>query len=495
MLAQRSRVCFSQGMSIHLSEAVVEGLPQEPKLLRHVNVRLIEPSERSRFDELLTREHYLKNATVVGQALRYVAEYEGQWLALLVFSSAAFHIKPRDRWLHWSARQVAQRRHLIAQNQRFLVLAAPGRWPNLASRVLKLSGDLLSQDWQRHFGHPVLAVETFVDPQRFRGTCYKAAGWERLGSTQGCQRDWQDFYTDTKHPKEIWVRALSSSALEQLRAPELPAPLAGQTRALPPACPVPTDQLPSLWQCFRDRLTDPRKPKGKRHQLATVLTLIALAVAAGCKSPHAIAEFAESLNHGQRRHLRCRPRPGTRRQCDVPGERTIRRLLKSVKAEPLKEVLVEWMRQQDPSPVDVLHLDGKVVKNAGAAPACAPAQEVENEIPVELQKPKADKALTLVNFVTDQQQLVGQVAVPQNTNEEAAVAAHFPTMDLAGVCLTADAAHTTKANARQLTQSNGADYLMSLKGNQPHALAKAQQLLLGAFSPGSPHDRQRPRTN
>jgi hypothetical protein len=482
-------------MSIHLSETIVEGLPQEPKLLGDVQVRLIEPSERSGFDELLSREHYLKNATVVGQVLRYVAEYEGQWLALLVFSSAAFHIKPRDRWLHWSARQVAQRRHLIAQNQRFLVLAAPGRWPNLASRVLKLICDRLTEDWQRHFGHPVLALETFVDPQRFRGTCYKAAGWERLGATQGCQRDWQDFYTDTKHPKEIWVRALSSSALEQLRAPELPAPLAGQERPLPPACPVPTDQLPSLWQCFRDRLTDPRKPKGKRHQLATVLTLIALAVAAGCKSPHAIAEFAQSLNHAQRRHLRCRPRRGTRRQCDVPGERTFRRLLKSVKAEPLKEMLVDWMRQQNPSPVEVLHLDGKVVKNAQAAPAWATVQEVENEIPVELQKPKADKALTLVNFITSDQQLIDQVAVPQNTNEEAAVAAHLPKMDLAGICVTADAAHTTKANARQLTQGNGADYLMSLKGNQPHALAKAQQLLSGAFPPCGPHARQGPRTN
>jgi Domain of unknown function (DUF4338)/DDE_Tnp_1-associated len=482
-------------MSIHLSETVVEGLPQEAMLLREVGVRLIEPAEQSRFDELLAREHYLKNSTVVGQALRYVAQYEGQWLALLVFSSAAFHIKPRDRWLHWSARQVAQRRHLIAQNQRFLVLAASGRWPNLASRVLKLVCDRLAQDWQQHFGHPVLALETFVDPQRFRGTCYKAAGWEQLGATQGCQRDWQDFYTDTKHPKEIWVRALSSSALEQLRAPELPAALAGQERPLPPVCPVPTDQLPSLWQCFRDRLTDPRKPKGKRHQLATVLTLIALAVAAGCKNPHAIAEFAHSLNHAQRRHLRCRPRPGTRRQCDVPGERTFRRLLKSVKAELLKEVLVDWMRQEDPSPVEVLHLDGKVVKNAQAAPACATAHEVENEIPVEMQKPKADKALTLVNFITGDQQLVEQVAVPQNTNEEAAVAAHLPKMDLAGICVTADAAHTTKANARQLTQGNGADYLMSLKGNQPHALAKARQLLSGAFPPCSPHARQRTRTN
>jgi hypothetical protein len=482
-------------MSIHLSAALVEGLPQEPKLLSDVRVRLIEESERARFDERLSGEHYLKNATVVGQALRYVAEYEGQWLALLVFSSAAFHLKPRDRWLHWSARQVAQRRHLIAQNQRFLVLAAPGRWPNLASRVLKLTCDRLAQDWQQHFGRPVLAAETFVDPQRFRGTCYKAAGWQRLGPTQGCQRDWQDFYTDTQHPKEIWVRPLGAWALEQLRAPELPAHLAGQERPLPPACPVPTDQLLSLWQAFRDRLTDPRKPKGKRHQLATVLTLIALAVSAGCKNPHAVAEFAQSLNHGQRRNLRCRPRPGTRRQCDVPSERTFRRLLKAVEAQSLKDALAEWMAQQDPRPVAVLHLDGKVLKNAQPAPACAKAQELETEIPVELQKPKADRALTLVNFVTGQQRLVEQVAVPQNTNEEAAVAAHLPKMDLAGVCVTADAAHTTKANARQLTQGNGADYLLSLKANQPHALAKAQQLLTGSFPPGGPVNRQGPRSS
>ena len=112
-----------------------------------------------------------------------------------------------------------------------------------------------------------------------------------------------------------------------------------------------------------------------------------------------------------------------------------------------------------------------------------------------MQKPKADKALTLVNFVTGNQRLVEQVAVPQNTNEEAAVAAHLPKMDLRGICVTADAAHTTRANARQLTQGNGADYLMSLKGNQPLALAKAQQLLTGAFPPCRPDGRKEPRSN
>ena len=133
---------------------------------------------------------------------------------------------------------------------RFLVLAAPGRWPNLASRVLKLACERLAQDWQEHFGYPVQVVETFVDPQRFRGTCYKAAGWQQLGPTQGYERDWQDFYTDTQHPKELWVRPLGERALEQVRAPELPPALADPQGPLPPACPVATARLGSLWERF-----------------------------------------------------------------------------------------------------------------------------------------------------------------------------------------------------------------------------------------------------
>ena len=268
------------------------GILPEPLLLEAVTVRLIEDSERERFDEELVTKHYLKNANAVGRVLRYVAEYRGQWVALLVFSSPAFHIKLRDQWLHWPARQVKERRHLIAQNARFLVLAAPGQWPNLASRVLKLVCERLPADWQEHFGYPVRVVETFVDPQRFRGTCYKAAGWQQLGPTQGYERDWQDFYTDTQHPKQLWVRPLGEDALEQVRAPELAPELADPQGPLPPACPVATARLDSLWECFHKQMTDPRDPHGVRHKLAGVLALIALAVAAGCKGPHAIAEFA-----------------------------------------------------------------------------------------------------------------------------------------------------------------------------------------------------------
>jgi hypothetical protein len=354
----------------------------------------------------------------------------------------------------------------------------------------------LASDWQKQFGEPVLAVESFVDPQRSRGTCYKAAGWERLGGTQGYERTWKDFYTDTKHPKELWVKALNEVALAQLRVGQLPQSLIA-AKVLPPSCPVPNQRLDSLWEHFHNSMTDPRQPRGQRYQFATILTIAALAVTAGCQGPHAISEFANDLNHGQRRRLRCWRRPGHPRQFDVPCERTFRRALAVADCEGLKNALVAWMKQEDPKELKLLHLDGKVVKNADPAPAWnrKPKPEEESEIPPDQQNPKAEKALTLVNFMTSDQRLVDQIAVPCDTNEEAAVAAHWEKMDLVGVCATADAAHTTKYNCREITIHKGGDYIFELKGNQKHALAKAEQLLPGTFPPSGSDDRQRARSD
>ena len=113
-------------MSVHLFDGALAGLPAEAPLLAAVTLRLIEDSERERFDEELATKHYLKNAKAVGRVLRYVAEYRGQWVALVVFSSPAFHIKLRDQWLHWSPRQVKERRHLIAQNSPVSGVGRPG---------------------------------------------------------------------------------------------------------------------------------------------------------------------------------------------------------------------------------------------------------------------------------------------------------------------------------------------------------------------------------
>ena len=92
MLAFFPTVWWTGGMSVHLFDGALAGLPAEGALLAAVTLRLIEESERERFDEELATKHYLKNATAVGRVLRYVAEYRGQWVALVVFSSPAFHI-------------------------------------------------------------------------------------------------------------------------------------------------------------------------------------------------------------------------------------------------------------------------------------------------------------------------------------------------------------------------------------------------------------------
>ena len=477
-------------------------LPPEERLLDEVRVRLIDDvAEAGPFRELLEEHHYLHSDPAVGRVLRYVAEYRGQWVALLTFCSAAFHLKPRDKFLLWSAREVTQRRHLIAQNSRFLVLPTTGRWPNLASRVLKLVGERLSPDWQQRFGHPVLLLETFVDPQRFRGTCYQAAGWVALGSTQGYQRRGQDFYIDIQHPKELWVRPLGKAALATLRATELPPALAETVVPLPPAPTLSTDQMASLWELVRAEVPEFRKPRGLRHPLASILCLATLAVAAGCQGPEAMAAFARSLNHGQRRRLHCRPRDQTQRQYDVPCQRTFERVLEALPSDQLVRLLARWMAVHDPQPLTLVHLDGKLIHRANPAP---PRLEQDPDLataaaavdtPTAEQKPKAEIALTLVNFQTPNQRLIDQIAVPRDTNEEAAVAAHLPKMDLSDLTVIADAAHTTKANCRQLTQKNGANYIFFLKGNQPTALAKAKQLLPDSFPPSGSDERQGTRSD
>jgi len=162
--------------------------------LRKVAVRLIHPQERERFDALLESQHYLHSARVGGQSLRYVAEVEGQWVALLVFSGAAPHTKARESQIGWTPRQRARRLCFVVDNSRFLILPERQLYPNLASRVLALCLKGLSADWQEQWGHPVVLVESYVDESQYRGTCYRACGFEAVGLTAGYGRSSRDYY-------------------------------------------------------------------------------------------------------------------------------------------------------------------------------------------------------------------------------------------------------------------------------------------------------------
>ncbi len=144
--------------------------------------------EEALFNSLLERHHYLGYTQPVGEQLKYLVYAKGWPIACLAWSSAPRHLGPRDRFIGWCAEARRKNIRLLADNTRFLILP----WvvvPHLASHVLGRIARVLPAEWERLYGHPIYFLETFVDPQRFRGTCYRAANWIRLGYTTGRGKD------------------------------------------------------------------------------------------------------------------------------------------------------------------------------------------------------------------------------------------------------------------------------------------------------------------
>jgi len=171
--------------------------------LDEVRVRPAARSEEPPHRQLMAAHHYLGFLPKIGQTLWYVAVYHEQWVALLSFSAAGWKCAVRDRWIGWDFHRQYDydRLKLIANNSRFLILSHWHR-PNLGSKVLSLCQKRLSDDWQKRFGHPLLLLETFVDPQRFAGTVYRAANWSYLGHTRGYRRTRQGYSAKCYRPKK-----------------------------------------------------------------------------------------------------------------------------------------------------------------------------------------------------------------------------------------------------------------------------------------------------
>ena len=155
--------------------------------LQDITVRPVRHSEEQLFRELMQKHHYLGALPKIGNTLWYVAAYQNEWQALLVFSAAALKCSARDQWIGWNYRYQYDRLNLLANNSRFLILPH-SHHKNLASKVLSLCRNRIQQDWINRFGHPLLLMETFVDPIRFNGTIYKAANWHLAGYSKGYQR-------------------------------------------------------------------------------------------------------------------------------------------------------------------------------------------------------------------------------------------------------------------------------------------------------------------
>jgi hypothetical protein len=180
-LARRSQpaVVSVEAVPLHASLASIQ--PLELRQVRRT-------AEEVLFNSLLEQHHYLGYTQPVGEHLKYLVYAKERPIACLAWSSAPRHLGSRDRFIGWSAEARRKNIRLLAYNSRYLILP----WvvvPHLASHVLSRIARVLCGDWERMYAHPIYFLETFIDPQRFHGTCYRAANWIRLGVTTGRGKD------------------------------------------------------------------------------------------------------------------------------------------------------------------------------------------------------------------------------------------------------------------------------------------------------------------
>jgi hypothetical protein len=199
-----------------LDRATWEPIQAAVRELGPVEIRQVRrTAEEPLFGSLIQAHHYLAYTQPVGEHLKHLVYAQGTPIACLAWSSAPWHLGPRDRFIGWTAQERRTGIHLLAYNTRFVLLPW-ARVPGLASHVLSQAARVVSADWQRLYRHPVYLLETFIDPQRFSGACYRAANWRLLGWTTGRGKD--DRTMKPNRPlKQLWVLPLVQDFQAKLR--------------------------------------------------------------------------------------------------------------------------------------------------------------------------------------------------------------------------------------------------------------------------------------
>ena len=425
-----------------------------------MEVRLIEPQEQVHFDAQVVRHHYLHSSALVGEHLRYVATYRGEWLGLAAWSAGARHLRARDEWIGWSDEQRHRRLALVANHARLLILPECHA-PNLVSRFMKVMLARLSADWQERWGHPVAVAETFVDPALFQGTCYKVSAWRKLGETAGYARcAGGDYYQAHKSPKDLWVRELEKGARKKLRAAKLPPVWAVVEEKSRPRCRTKPAQIMSLVAHLQKEVPEFRRKQALTYPVAGMVALMAMAAFCGVvRGQRDLAAFARTLSEAQMRALRFRCVPRTLRR-EPPGETTFQRVLMGVDAAALERALLIWQEQMlGPAEAEAIAVDGKKLRHA---------RGVER---VSACGVKSGRGL-------------GRVCTGSKSNEIPAARDLLRKIDVVGKTVVADALHTQHDTARQIVFEGGGDDVFTVKDNQKNLHENLGRLL--AEPPFSP---------
>lgn len=430
----------------------------ESQILAGVVVRLVEDWEIPRYNGIIETHHYLKSSAVVGRHLRYVAEFQGEWLALATWVAPARHIKARDRTIGWSDEQRRRRLGLLVNNSRLLVLPEC-HCPNLISRFMKLMVNRLSGDWAERWGDPLALAETFVDPCLYQGTAYKASAWTKIGETSGYGRDARDYYLKHGRPKDLWIRELQPGAMEALRAETLPPAWRPAEERVAPRCAMPPEEIRDVRELFEGML-DPRRRQSKAYPLPGLLTVVLMATLCGVtRGQRDLAAFAKTLTQGQLRQLGFRRNRRTR-EVRAPGETTFFRALRIADERQIEEALLRWQEKiLGPAEDGVIAVDGKKLRHSGG---------------VEL----------VSAFGVGSGRWMGTERTDSKSNEIPAARTLVDRLELSGKILVADALHTQTDTADTILLEKGGDYCFTVKGNQKELLRTSESLLAErAFSP------------
>ena len=426
-------------------------------------VRPILPVERSAWRLDMARRHYLGDPTLVGESMRYVALVGSQPVAWLGWAAAALHNAPRDQYIGWDREHKADRLRLVVNNVRFLMLPSAALAGVRASQVMAANLRRLADDWQTVHGHRVLLAETFVDSERFRGTCYRAGNWRYLGRTQGFSRRGMR-YAPNGCPKSVFVYPLARKARERLCAPGSPVDHRGARGGVEM---LDVARIPLAGQegllALLAGMTDSRKPRGIRHPLLTVLAISVGGILCGARSFSGIAQWAMELTPAQLQQFGS----GRRRP---PSEPTIRRVLQSIEAKAVDERLGGWTFKHGMAAGKAIAIDGKAQRGSGDG---------------------EHKPFHLVSAVVHGIGLVvAQHRVDDKTNEITSVEPLLEGRDIAQSVITGDAMFAQHKIARFLVEDKEADYFFMLKDNQPTLRRQIESLPAEAFSPSRlPHRR------
>ena len=452
----------------------------------HLEVRLVRPEEVGRFNDLLDEHHFLGHH-LFGRVVRYVALEQSEWVALVGFGSAALSLGAREAYVGWSEATRLRRLRYVSNNQRFCVLP-DARRPNLASAVLARTLRRLSSDVEATYGHPVLLVETFTDPARHAGTCYRAANFHPVGLSSGYGRR-NGAWVHHGHKKMCWLYPLRADAPGLLAAPfDHPALAPATTRSA--GVPfdlnrVVIDGEAGLFARLAE-LPDHRKAKGVRHQLASILLVCAAAMLCGNHNPTEIAEWAGDLPDELRGRLHCRRSPTSGRLV-TPSTSTIQRTLRNVDREALDRIICEVLAEQvaaaraaragdvagdadggaerarsdDPDPGEQPDEPGQVVQGALRGIA-VDGKSLRGALCAD------GRCMHLLAAAThDERVVIAQQEVDHKVNEIKLFRPLLENLDIDGALVTADAMHTQRDHARFLVEEKNAHFLLFVKENQP----------------------------